>query len=477
VWVALAALALLPLVLEAAEPVTIVLKRNVNRDRRARALLQLKLRQMALTNPALLEAGDVPLQEEVLSRKHLATYFGEIRIVNADSKATPFKALFDTGSCEFWVPSSECTTQRCEAHDRFPATGRERKIEHSMNIQYLSGKVQGDMIKTEVILGDLKVKGQVVGLGRVVEIDLLDDVEWDGILGLAYPNPTLNAQGVVPLFDNVISQNLLHERKLSNQFAYYIDDEKGAVTFGGANCDLLHANTAECINRFQFVPVTEQTYWTITIRDVRVKYPGQQERSGFCPEGGCKAIVDTGTYLVYGPSSQVAAMMDRSLNGCDLAGLPDLHFDFHVRAGEPPQTVTLKPIDYVLKFRNDGRDECVMGVSPDADTIWTLGQVFLRSFYTVFDRDENRIGFARLPRTNFRALTGVNRDNVGRRHNSPQNNKNKHSGRDSFRAIRPEEIRLRRPRTGYEEDFLEVREDVRVGSEPYMAPRENWEDF
>jgi len=38
--------------------------------------------------------------------------------------------------------------------------------------------------------------------------------------------------------------------------------------------------------------------------------------------------------------------------------------------------------------------ECVTGVAPDDDVIWTFGQVLLRSYYTVFDRDSDRIGFA-----------------------------------------------------------------------------------
>ena len=64
------------------------------------------------------------------------------------------------------------------------------------------------------------------------------------------------------------------------------------------------------------------------------------------------------------------------------------------------------------QFQIGTHDECVVGVSPDKDTIWTLGQVFLRSFYTVFDRDADRIGFARLPRTSFQAL---NAHSVGRK--------------------------------------------------------------
>jgi hypothetical protein len=57
-----------------------------------------------------------------------------------------------------------------------------------MAIQYLSGKVQGDMARETITLGDLVVKEQIIGIATEVEVPLLDEVVWDGILGLAYPN-------------------------------------------------------------------------------------------------------------------------------------------------------------------------------------------------------------------------------------------------------------------------------------------------
>jgi len=274
-----------------------------------------------------------------------------------------------------------------------------------LNIQYLSGRVSGDMIYETVKAGDVTVHRQIVGVADHVDIVLLDDVVWDGILGLAYPNRVLSSKGVIPFFDNVIKSGSLLRRGLANQFGYYIDDSRGSVTFGGADCSLIGVN-GQCIKHFGFVPVSEKTYWTIRLNDIRVTYPGQSPLTGFCPEKGCKAIVDTGTYLLYGPGVAVRKMLKPArFAGCKTyQRLPSFTFDFRVEEGSPPVELTLNPIDYVLKFDNEGEEECVTGISPDRDVIWTFGQVFLRSFYTVFDRDQNRIGFARLPRTRFQAI-------------------------------------------------------------------------
>lgn len=56
----------------------------------------------------------------------------------------------------------------------------------------------------------------------------------------------------------------------------------------------------------------------------------------------------------------------------------------------------MTPEDYVLHFKIDGEDDCVIGIVPDnVDTGYTIGQVFLKAYYTLFDRDNNRIGFVR----------------------------------------------------------------------------------
>ena len=121
-------------------------------------------------------------------------------------------------------------------------------------------------------------------------------------------------------------------------------------------------------------------------------------------------------------STVVGALRDTQSTKCaSLESLPSITFVLFGGKGKPPARVTLKPADYSLQFRvpagpsvpseecslaqyhhPDGAGidasrcklDCVTGIAPDADTMWTFGQVFLRNFYVVFDRDNDRIGIA-----------------------------------------------------------------------------------
>ncbi|XP_022033189.1 cardosin-F [Helianthus annuus] len=218
-------------------------------------------------------------------------YFGEIGIGTPPQK---FTVIFDTGSANLWIPSSECSSSVCLFHSTYNSS---ESSTYKMNgkhaaIDYGIGSISGYFSEDNIIVGGLVVENQeFIEATRDVGMPFLEG-KFDGILGLGFKETSVG--NVVPIWDNMVNQHLVRERVISFWLNRNGDtDEGGEIVFGGV--DPNHYK-----GMHTYVPVTEKGYWQFDLGDILIN--GKQ--TGIC-KSGCLAIADSGASLIAGPTAMI----------------------------------------------------------------------------------------------------------------------------------------------------------------------------
>ncbi|KAF8812479.1 endopeptidase [Phlegmacium glaucopus] len=311
-----------------------------------------------------------------------AQYFTEISLGNPPQS---FKVILDTGSSNLWVPSTQCTSIACFLHTKydssasstFKANGTEFKI------QYGSGSMEGFVSNDVLSIGDIQINKQDFA-EAVKEPGLAFAFgQFDGILGLAYN--TISVNHITPPFYNMMNQGLVD----SPVFSFRIgssESDGGEAIFGGIDP---YAYTGE----IDYVPLRRKAYWEVALD--KIHFGGEElelENTG--------AAIDTGTSLIAVPTD-IAEMLNtqigakKSWNGqyqvdcAKVPDLPDLSFYFGGKA------YPLKGTDYILEIQGT----CIsaftgLDINLPGGSLWIIGDVFLRKYYTVYDHGRDAVGFA-----------------------------------------------------------------------------------
>jgi len=159
----------------------------------------------------------------------------------------------------------------------------------------------------------------------------------------------------------------------------------GVISVGGTD-GRLHTGD------FKWLPVNDKMYWQVELIDILVN--GRPMK--LCPNG-CKVAMDTGTSLITGPSRDMHRLLMAAKAERDCSNWGDLPVvTFQMKGGHE---FTLSRDDYGFQFSNWRGKQCVTGfmgldVPAPRGPIWIFGDAFIRKYYTVFDRDNNRVGLA-----------------------------------------------------------------------------------
>merc|ERR1719408_1065942 len=247
-----------------------------------------------------------------------------------------------------------------------------------VTITFGTGEMSGVFVKDQICVSSICTRGNVV-VATEESDEPFSLVPFDGIFGLSLPQ--MSEGKVFNIFDDMVQGKVLK----SNVFSVFFgakDPEESEISFEEFKRERMASDIF-------YAPVSTPGYWQVAMEDVAI---GNQ-RQGLCSgTGGCQVAVDTGTSLLAGPTDIINTIIDRLNVADDCANwgkLPNLGFVVQGRA------LNLRPEDYVDKS-SDGCSVALMtlDIPPPKGPLFIFGDPFLRKYYTVYDRDLLRVGFA-----------------------------------------------------------------------------------
>ena len=255
-------------------------------------------------------------------------------------------------------------------------------------MNYGKGSAAGVLSKETVTIGDQLVHNQDFIL---VESDEdMDGTKADGILGMAFSKLS---DGHETLVSNMVKSKVISEPI----FSVYIGDNdydrkkeklSSNVIFGGHDIKK-YSNSKD----FTYIDLIKTGYWSVKLDKAAVDGTNINLKSNI-------AILDTGTSLIHGPSKEVSEIFkiikksskdcnqDSGLLACtcsDVGEFPTIEFWLD------DNVFYINPEEYLLKDGNT----CLVLITGAKFQFWILGDVFLRSYYTIYDMKNEKVGIAR----------------------------------------------------------------------------------
>lgn len=359
-----------------------------------------------------------------------------------------FNVDFDTGSSDLWVVSELCDTS-CDDYELSKydpvASSTYEGMEESFEIEYADGELmQGKHGRETLNWAGYEITDQI--FAQVTHLnDYAMCVQEDGIFGLAFSS--ISSHNFTSPVKNAVDKNVLPH----NVFSLYLDEKDdfdendqliegedhilSRLIVGGIDPNLYDG----CITD-NWHDVAKGTFngtselhglWDVNLASIHLEMNNENIYTFSLSEEDAFLIFDSGSTNLIGPFESVSSyaveanatcfsfgtdylgepIMEEEecqpdffwFGGWDVAqvdcnaSLPDLIFTTE------KSKIRFTRDDLVIEFfdEDEGELTCFLKLqgSPGFFPGWVLGDVFMQSYYTLFDRDTERVAFApSLPR-------------------------------------------------------------------------------
>ncbi|KAJ6630108.1 acid protease [Mycena sp. CBHHK59/15] len=295
--------------------------------------------------------------------------------ISIGTPAQKFLIDFDTGSADLWVPSSSCTSSTCSSKSKFKASSSSTAVKKSgtFSISYGDGStVSGPIYTDTVTVAGVKATKQYLSPVTTLSSSFAND-PIDGILGLAFP--AISNLNENPFFNTADADGTVN----ANQFGFYLASSGSELYLGGTDSDKYNGDI-----EYQDVD-TSTGFWQIT--GATAKVGSSTAVSGF------ETIIDSGTTIAYGPPSAVQSLWAQVPGSVLFDSTNDC-----LQLGGSDWAVSTANIN--LGQTESGSSDCVGAIAAQdlglGTNVWLLGDTFMKNVYSVFDFDQEAVGFAAL---------------------------------------------------------------------------------
>lgn len=313
-------------------------------------------------------------------------YYGPITV---GTPPQSFTVIFDTGSSNLWVPSVDCSGIVCAGKNKFDKSKSSTSVDdgRTLKIQYGSGNVSGPVEIDTINFGGQDVTGVYFGDMTHLSFNFIG-TEADGILGLAWPS--ISELGLPTVFDLMIQQGVVDEHVFSFYLTQTPDKSGSQLILGGTDPKYYSGD-------IKYYDLRAENYWLINMQDIQIN--GSSVAAGHT--GKMKAVIDTGTSVIVGSTDIIDEIMStlgfknrqQDVDCSKVSSLPDISFFFD--SDEYPLSSEM----YIIPVTQNGVTQCLIGfqggyLGPIITPGLIVGDSFLKAYYSVYDVDNERVGFA-----------------------------------------------------------------------------------